>query len=242
MSIAKDATEIKRHAERLTSLKNETSAASDLGTIARELELLVEGTVMPTKIVHSLSNALTRNNPERNVTPVPTAPPLAQNKLKSALDCVTKHRSDFARINQIEWQAIRFAFQAFGQALRDRMHSDWGALCDQEYIPWADDLVSRLEFLGFGEELKLVQVTAKEISKFRAKLPDSVSDIEQFQKLAVKYRGATEKVGLPGFMKEFLQSAGNGAPLESLTPEVIEWLKEKGLMDRFAVKFASQRR
>lgn len=239
MSIALDATAIKNFAERLERLRKDESAATDLKRVGQDLAEMIKDTDGPAKTVRALVLALAEGN---QAAVCPTAETNATTLLTAALNSVRTKSSEGVRTEQFDLNSIRRVFTGLAIKLNNYITEYWRTLCEREYEPWTDDLIAGLEIINLAEQMIPVKDIARKIAVLTKSPPKGVDDIAQFRILVKKYKDATEAVVLPPFMKSFLQSAGSGAPLDSLTDDVREWLKKNGLMDKFAVKFASQRR
>ena len=233
MSIEKKSTEVLGLCKKLAELRKNDIRASQYTRIENDLAKIV-GIIEPiSKTVIALAKEIKNNV----ANPVPKAPDHTANLLNAALKIVNDNDLELAAI---DLNTIRDVFYELREKLRIRAENDWSAI-KSKHVPWPEDLLSGLETIGgFRTQVSNLRRCAQTVAKTMTNLPQDKGDIENFLRVVEEYQVATEQIGLPSFMKIFLQHATrtHGVLLDSLTPEVRSWLEENQLLNKFAIRFA----
>ena len=238
MSISKVSKDILVLCSNLKSLRNNQAAADNLSKIANELREVLNGFEPMAKSATELANELSQTDPQA----LPGAPPNVSNLLDTALEIANTTPLELPGNTSFNLSAIRTIFNSVREPLSVRAHANWNTIKTQNHSAWPDELLEGLKSVGFSEQVNVVRNCARDVANAARELPKDNQGIKAFLDCAAKHKTATECIDLPEDMKAFIQRAGGcGVPLDSLTDSVRKWLKDKGLMDKFAVKFASQR-
>lgn len=229
MSIERKSNEILGLCKKLDELQKNKIRATDYTNIETELKGFVERIEPISKTVIALANQLKNNFADR----IPNAPPETASLLDAALTIVKCNEQELAAMNLVKFRNI---FTTLREKLKTRADTDWSTLKNQ-HIPWPEDLLKGLATIGFQKEVKTIRECEGNVDAVTF-LPKDKTDIETFLLRVKQYQLATKEIDLPESIKNFLQDATRGVPLDSLTPDVQSWLQKYQLLNKFAIRFA----
>ncbi|WP_267618366.1 hypothetical protein [Gordonia bronchialis] len=136
---------------------------------------------------------------------------------------------------------VRRALDKFGKEVAESLKGHWNSHAAKQ-LGNVSDLLSLSETLSAVEGISAVSqelsATLGELARSQSSLPTNQS-VELLTK-AVELLEQLESSLKPDSVKRFLSAvARGGAPLESLTSDVIEWLSNHKSLDRFKIVAAS---
>jgi hypothetical protein len=118
----------------------------------------------------------------------------------------------------------------------------WHAHATRNFNPASDEVLVLYERLGlFGEVVRRLRELARTLAALAEQHWVTESELDTFgygvQKYAQLWRQVDLSV-LPVAVQQFLHASGEpgGAPLELLTLEVVEWLQQREVTDRFRIR------
>ena len=229
MSIEIKSSEILGLCKKLNELRKNQIRASDYTSIKNDLEDILSRIEPISKTVIALANQL-KNNVANN--PIPNAPKETASLLDAALTIVKGNEQELAAMNLPKFRSI---FNTLREQLKTRADTDWLTLKNQ-HVPWPEDLLSGLAAIKFHQEVKTIRECEENVDTTNF-LPKDKGDIENFLRSVKQYQLATKEINLPESIKNFLQDATRGVPLDSFDSEVQSWLQEHNLINKFAIKF-----
>ena len=104
-------------------------------------------------------------------------------------------------------------------------------------VPSELDVFEKLE--GFRQSVRRIRECTRQRDEVRHQLPRSLNDLEHANQTLQQLQEAVAALGddgIPVPVREFLSLAGrSGAPLESASSDVLDWLREHGLIGQFIV-------
>ena len=230
MLIEKKSTEILSLCDELDKLQKKQRNARDFNNIEKELRAIVEGIEPFSKTVIALANEL-KNNVANSI---PKAPKEVARFLDAALKIAADNELE---LETIDLPRIRFDFNRLRDQLIKRANDDWITLQNQ-HVPWPEDLLVGLESIGLRTVVKSLRNCEHAVQNTTRNLPKGKGDIETFLLSVKQYQLATKEIDLPESIKNFLQDATRGVPLDSFDSEVHSWLQEHNLINKFAIRFA----
>ncbi len=230
MSIEIKSSEILGLCKKLNELRKNQIRASDYTSIKNDLEDILSRIEPISKTVIALANQL-KNNLANN--PIPNAPKETASLLDAALTIVKGNEQELAAMNLPKFRSI---FNTLREQLKTRADTDWLTLKNQ-HVPWPEDLLAGLESIGKRTEVKSLRNCEHAVQNTTRNLPKGKGDIENFLRSVKQYQLATKEINLPESIKNFLQDATRGVPLDSFDSEVQSWLQEHNLINKFAIKF-----
>ena len=231
MSIEIKSSEILGLCKKLNELRKNQIRASDYTSIKNDLEDILSRIEPISKTVIALANQL-KNNVANN--PIPNAPKETASLLDAALTIVKGNEQELAAMNLPKFRSI---FNTLREQLKTRADTDWLTLKNQ-HVPWPEDLLVGLESIGLRTVVKSLRNCEHAVQNTTRNLPKGKGDIETFLLSVKQYQLATKEIDLPESIKNFLQDATRGVPLDSFDSEVHSWLQEHNLINKFAIRFA----
>lgn len=138
------------------------------------------------------------------------------------------------RLERLTTDTEKVLDPAWRQAVAEHASLDQGFLQDLRSVPGQAQRVDRL------------QLQLRQVRQFGTTLPDSTEDVRVFRSHVSEMKSRLDELtadDYPPDVLEFFRSAQHepGASYDLLTPEVAEWLRERGLLSRLRIRLVALR-
>lgn len=222
--------------EKLRGLQRIASEAEHFETRATQIEQLANDLHSPTE-----TNELLRRN-SIGVS-IPRPPMGLITFAENMRQLIETDRSSALSDMDGFGQRFKSPLERLCERLREAATKAWTEHVDKNGPSVNQEMLSVLVKLrGFAESVSRVRGCIAQYEAHRTRTPRSADDIRSFGKALEALTDALGSLGsneLPREFVDFIRRAGlNGVPLDQLTNETLDWLREHELLGQFVVKTA----
>lgn len=177
---------------------------------------------------------------ETEIIPASKAPPGADGELRLMIALLTAYKLDASVVKEDLYSNATQNFEAHMNAFEQGLKDTWRKYCDSLAPGVQDEVLNVLGRLSsLRDPVKRLQSQRDAIEKGRRTLPQSTQDVAQVRSAAKIVTMEWSRLagdGLPPAVLTFLKGVmTNGATLDTLTPEVLAWLRERQLQHLFRI-------
>jgi hypothetical protein len=231
MTLVERTSLLKTRCANLESLGEKIEEARNLGTRLGELRRAAEKLLARLEAIAMLEQAgIAVEASAKSATRARTA--LAKIKGRFAQDrqCASLTKGQ-------DWNALIRELPHVSEELQESAAGGWKRHADRLFAGDAPVAVERTLAPTEGNKAALQRYRQAygRYAALRTNLPASAADVAELSRVADELKQIKFDHDVPASVRAFLEALPKGAPLSLLTAEVRQWIKEKGLTNRYLV-------
>lgn len=137
------------------------------------------------------------------------------------------------------WTTLTNRLQTLTNNAQTALNDDWRRYCDNNLfggLPPAKQEATLAKTPRNEQSLARYRILYQSFIKHRQQLPTSADEFNNLRQLSQQLAEITFEKDVPEDVRKFLDALGSGAGLHLLTPAVLTWLRDNGLLASYVVR------